>query len=136
MSKNGKVVELEKNTVLQEAIVSRLENEILFKYAKVTRLEENIMWVQEEATQLRQEVKLKHGKMSILERDLSLKDKHLFSKTQRIIELEARSMQKVELNGFGDDNVIDWLVENCNVLTLRQHLKEEANFPSLVSREI
>lgn len=128
LSKDGKVVELEKDTVLKDAIVSRLENEILSKDAKVTRLEEDIMWKQEEATQLEQDVKMKHDKMSILERDLLLKDKQLVSKTKRIIELEARSMQKVKLNGFEDDDVIDWLVKNGNAIALRQHLKVEANF--------
>lgn len=136
LSKDGKVVELEKDTTLKDEIVSRLKNEILTKDATVTLLENDIMWMQEEATQLEQDAKLKHDKMGILERDLSLKDKHLVSKTLRIMELEGRSMTKVKLNGFEDDDVTDWLVKNCNSIALRQHLKEEANFPSQVSRKL
>lgn len=136
LSKDEKVVQLENDTVLKDAIVIRLENEILSKDAKVTRLERDIVWMQEEATQLEHDVKLKHDKMGILERDLSLKDKHLVSKTKRITELEGRSMQEVKLNGFEDDSVVDWLVQNCNVIALRQHSKEEADYSSQVSRKL
>lgn len=124
LSKDGKVVQLENDTVLKDEKVIRLEKEILSKDAKVTQLEQDTVWMQEEATQLEQDVELKHDKMGILERDLSLKDKHLVSKTKRITELEGRSMQKVELNGFEDDSVIDWLFKNCNAIALPQHSKE------------
>ena len=43
-------------------------------------------------------------------------------------------MQEVKLNGFEDDSVVDWLVQNCNVIALRQHSKEEADYSSQVSR--
>lgn len=136
LSKDGKVVQLENVTVLKDEIVIRQKHEILSKDAKVTPLEQDILWMQEEATQLEQDVKLEHDKMGILERHLSLKDKHLVSKTKRITELEGRSMQKVKLNGFDDDSVIDWLVKNCNAIALCQHPKEENNYSSQVSRKL
>lgn len=113
-SKDEKVVQLENELAFEDEIVFRLENEILTKDAKVARLEEDIVWMREEATQLEQDVKLRHEKMGILERDLSLKDKHIVLKTKRITELEGRSIQTIKMDGFEDDNVIDWLVEICN----------------------
>lgn len=45
-------------------------------------------------------------------------------------------MQEVKLSGFDDDSVVDWLVQNCNVIALRQHSKEEADYSSQVSRKL
>lgn len=102
----------------------------ILKDEKVTHLKQHSLWMQDKANSLEQEIMSGRDRMVILECDMLLNDTQLLSKTKIITGLEGRSMQEVKLNGFEDDSVIGWLVNNCNAIALRQHSRKEANYSS------